>query len=88
VNTITLSKQNLIDWMTANGSEDISDDDLENEIERYRVTLESELGEGYEVEVSAQALDMLINGMPTSCADDDVRYRVFDTEAYVAERFW
>jgi len=88
MNTVTLSKGDLADWITGTGAENVDEATIDSEITRYTDTLEKTLGEGWRVEVSEHVLGTRINGMPTRVADDDIREALADAEAYVSERFW
>lgn len=88
MNTVTLSKGDLVDWITGMGVEDVDEATVESEITRYTETLEKTLGNGWTVEVSTNVLGTQINGLPTRVADEDIRETLADAEAYVSERFW
>jgi len=88
MNTVTLSKGDLIDWITGMGAEDVDEATIGSEITRYTETLEQNLGDGWQIEVSDYVLGTQINGMPTGAVDESIRNTLADAEAYVSERFW
>jgi len=82
--TITLCKDSLVEWMTANGASDVAEEEIESEIKRYQ----QELGKltGFDVEVSTRVLETKIDGH--SLHYDDNEEFVRDCEAVLSERFW
>lgn len=92
MNTVTLSHEDMVNFITGNGQQTVEEVGgeavIEQEIERYLQALAEKLGAGFQITVSNHVLGTQINGMPTRVADEDICQTLADAEAYVSERFW
>ena len=86
--TVTLYQGDLEDWITGMGAADVDAATVQSEITRYVETLQSTLGEGWRVEVSAHVIGTMINSLPSRAADESLQAALADAEAYVSARFW
>ncbi len=83
---LTLSKQNLEDWLDPNG--DLSPEDLEHLSDSYCDALADELGVGWEVELSSNALQDLFNGRPLRFAEQEDAEAIDDAMVELVEFKW
>jgi len=87
---VTLSYEDMVGFVTGNGQQSVEEvggqEIVDQEIERYRRTLERELGEGFRVEVSSYVLGTMINGLPAHYSEH--AEQVEDAEADVVLTFW
>lgn len=88
MNTATLSRTDLVNWITAMGAAEVDEATIDNEIDRYARTLERELGDGWTVTVSQNVVETQINGLAARAAEEELREALDDAEVYVGERFW
>ncbi len=83
---LTLSKQNLEDWLDPNG--DLSPEGLEHLSDSYCDALADELGVGWEVELSGDAPQDLLDGIPLRYAEPEEIDAVEDAMIELVEFKW